>query len=185
MDYRKAYSEMHRKGKYFPGHSIGPYVDAIGKLVALKGPENLLDYGCGRGMQYLASRVHERWGGVLPHCYDIGVNGLDTKPEGTFGGVICTDVLEHIEEPDVLPMLQELLQFVCPGGFLFLAISCRPSRKKFPDGRDLHVTVKPPSWWKNMIAACAPEGTRCRTVAVHFDVAGHFQECDESWETLL
>lgn len=185
MDYGKVYGALHSKGKYFPGFSITPYVGTIQELVALHQPESLLDYGSGRGLQYLKRRVHEAWGGLLPHCYDIGVRGLDDKPGGTFGGTICTDVAEHIEEADVPLFLTELANYTADGGFLFLSISCRPTKKRLPDGRDVHVTIRPPSWWidklKALVARKALDGDDLRVVAA-FDVAGHFPgEADHVW----
>jgi SAM-dependent methyltransferase len=179
-DYAAEYGRMHESDKRFPGYSLGAYVDAIAMLVANCAPVRMLDYGSGKGMQYLARRYHDKWGGLLPHCYDIGVKQLAAKPEGQFGGVICTDVMEHIEEADVPGILEELLGYVAPGGFLFLGISCRPTRKKLSDGRDVHVTIAPPAWWIGRINdAASAVKTRGIRLEAHWDVAGHF-ECDES-----
>lgn len=180
MDYREQYGQLHAGGKYFPGFSISPYVPRIAELVREHQAERLLDYGCGRGLQYLKRRVHDQWGGVLPYCYDIGVRGLDEKPEGLFDGVICTDVLEHIERADLPAVLWDLLSYTRVGAFMFLVISCRPSRKKLPRGGDVHVTVEPPSWWKAQLEQ-AFAGSDLHLV-VHFDVEGYFQESDEPWE---
>lgn len=147
MDYGAEYGRMHESGKRFPGYSLGAYVESIARLIEAHQPERLLDYGSGKGYQYLARRYHERWGGLLPHCYDIGVQQIATKPAGLFGGVLNTDMLEHIEEPDLPVVLDELIGFVASGGFLFLGISCRPTRKKLPSGGDVHRTIQPPEWW--------------------------------------
>lgn len=151
MDYARAYGEMHASGKRFPGYSLGAYVESIAVLVAQHQPDRLLDYGSGKGYQYLARRLHEKWGGLLPHCFDVGVQQLSLKPEGVFGGVICTDMLEHIEKPDLPAIIDELIAYVAPGGFLFLGISCRPTRKTLPQGGDVHRTIEPPAWWVDLI----------------------------------
>lgn len=182
MDYAADYGKLHAKGKHFPGYSICDYLKPLTAVIGEHQPERLLDYGSGRGLQYLKRRVHERWGGLLPYCYDIGVRGLDEKPEGLFDGVICTDVLEHIEQRDLPGVLDELIAFAKPAGFLFLVISCRPSRKRLPDRRDVHVTIKPPSWWKDLIAARVSDFP-IRAI-VHFDVAGHFDEPEDPWELI-
>lgn len=189
VDYAKLYGAMHEKGKYFPGYSIGPYVNAIAALVDQHKPERMADIGSGRGYQYLARRVHERWGGILPHCYDIGVPHLSTKPTGQFGGVLCTDMLEHIDKPDVPAMLDELISYVEPGGFLFLGISCRPTRKKLPDGRDVHLTIEPPAWWIEQIKTAAnrvcgePFDKWDAHIVAHWDIAGHFDCSDDPWDS--
>jgi SAM-dependent methyltransferase len=185
-DYAAEYGKMHESDKRFPGYSLGAYVGAIGKLVSASAPTRMLDYGCGKGMQYLARRYHDSWGGLLPHCYDIGVKQLDAKPLGQFGGVICTDVMEHIERKDVPAVLRELIGYTGQGGFLFLGISCRPTRKKLSDGRDVHVTIEPPAWWIAQINAAAdalkPKGIR---IVAHWDIAGHFDCSDAPYDLVL
>lgn len=192
MDYAAEYGAMHESDKRFPGYSLTPYVEAIGELIkghALELDSRILDFGSGKGFQYLARRLHERWDPpILPHCYDIGVRQLAERPEGEFDGVICTDVLEHIEEQDVNDTLNTLVNLVRrgllgDGGFLFLGISCRPSRKRLSDGRDVHVTIRPPSWWVAQVQRVLDEFDRDRDlhVLIHWDVAGHFDEPETPW----
>lgn len=183
MDYAKAYGDLHANDKRFPGYSIGAYTDAIRKLVEEHKPERLLDYGSGKGFQYLVRRVHERWGGLLPYCYDVGVRQLSTLPEGTFGGVLCTDVLEHIDEPDVPAILDTILSKVEPRGFVLLGISCRPTKKTLPDGRDVHLTIQPPSWWVKQIEAAMELRPVYAHVVAHWDINGHFDEPETPWDS--
>jgi hypothetical protein len=185
MDYAEEYGALHESHKRFPGYSLGAYVEPIGKLIEAHQPDRLLDYGCGKGYQYLARRLHERWGGLLPHCYDVGVSQLSQKPEGTFGGVICTDVLEHIEREDLPGIIDDLLGFTDPNGFLFLGISCRPTRKTLRDGRDVHRTIEPPSWWQAIIKRRWLDSLSLwdrPRVVVHWDIAGHFDEPETPFE---
>lgn len=150
IDYGKLYTAMHEdRPKLFAGDSLLHHVDAIAELVRETGAKTLLDYGSGKGFQYLAKRAHEAWGGILPVCYDVGVRQLSERPAGTFSGVICTDVLEHIAEEDVDGVLADIFSYA--ESFVFLAISCRPAKKFFPDGRNVHLTVKEPGWWDRKI----------------------------------
>jgi len=154
MDYAETYGKLHAREKAFSGYSIKPYVETIDRLVKAVRAERLLDYGSGKGYQYLSLRVHERWGGVLPYCYDPGVRQLRERPAGVFDGVICTDVMEHIEEQDVDRVLADIFGFVNQprASFAFFAIACRPAkRKRLPDGRDVHVTIRPPDWWRSKL----------------------------------
>lgn len=153
MDYAAEYSRLHEKyPKFFAGFTIKRYVEDIKQAVETHDAKTLLDYGCGKGYQYLLRRVHEKWGGILPYCYDIGVRQLSEKPEGVFDGVICTDMLEHIEEADVPRILDDILSSA--GKFVVLGISCRAEKrdvKSLSDGRGVHVCVKPPRWWADQI----------------------------------
>lgn len=167
MDYAAEYTRLHEKfPKLFAGYTMKRNVDAIVKLVAEHKPKTMLDYGSGKGYQYLKHRYHERWGGLLPVCYDVGVRQLAERPEGKFDAVICTDMMEHIEEADVPRILADIFSFVAPQRmyqldgnegrpFVFLAICTEPEKndvKKLSDGRGVHVTVKPAEWWERRIA---------------------------------
>ena len=47
--------------------------------------------------------------------------------------------------------------------FVFLSIACRPAkRKRLPDGRDVHVTIKPPKWWDAKLKKYARKGLTIR-----------------------
>jgi SAM-dependent methyltransferase len=169
MDYARQYGRMHESGKRFPGYSLGAYVDSIAKLVEAHQPERLLDYGCGKGFQYLVRRYHERWGGLLPHCFDVGIPQLAELPPGPFGGVICTDVLEHIEKVDLPHVLDEIFDLVGDGGFAFLGVSCRPTRKTLPQGGDVHCTVERPDWWVRLIESRIRDVGREGKIAIRIE----------------
>ena len=168
MDYAEVYTQLHEEAgeKWFSGSTIKRYVNDIAELVNGQNPRNILDYGSGKGFQYLVSRLHEQWGGLLPHCYDIGVRQLSQRPAIKFDGIVCTDVLEHIEREDVPAVLDDIFGFLTVEDrpkFIFFSIACRPDvkappadkgahkHKKLPDGRDLHLTIEQPDWWISMI----------------------------------
>lgn len=153
LNYGEVYSRMHEATpKDWAGYTCCGHVDKIAPLVKKHAARTMLDYGCGKGYQYLGRRIHEQWGGILPTCYDPGVRQLNAKPEGTFDGVMCCDVLEHIEERDVDGILADIFGYA--DKFVFLSIACVPAKVRalLPDGRNVHVTVKPPEWWLEKIA---------------------------------
>ena len=139
--------------KWFCGHMDVDTAMEIAELMCKHPTFTLLDYGCGKGYQYLAARMHNYWGGLLPVCYDPGVPLLSIKPSGEFDGIICTDVLEHIPEGELDEVLDEIVGYVNPGGFIYFKISTAESRKVDDDGRNLHVTVRLEEWWKKRIAS--------------------------------
>lgn len=105
----------------------------------------MLDYGCGKGLQYTEDRMHDAWGGIMPTLFDPGVPGLDELPEGTFDAVICTGVLEHIPGPEIVGTIERLAYYT--NKWAFISIGCSPSKKMLPDGRGVHVTLKAEQWW--------------------------------------
>lgn len=155
--YTKVYRHLHGQDQLtFHGATCVQYAERIARLVKCVGPRAILDYGSGKGAQYLRHRIHMRWGGLLPECYDPGVPYLSKRPKGPYQGIICCDVLEHIAQDDVPMILDDifgLLDTTCPA-FLFLSISCRPSKHRtLPDGRNIHLTIQPPEWWHELIAS--------------------------------
>ena len=157
LDYGAEYRRLHENGKHFRGRSIKSGLPDIIRLVKQTAPRRMLDYGCGKGLQYSEDMVHQQWGGCLPRLYDVGVPAFSKKPAGTFDAVICTDVMEHIDEQDVPAVLSDIFSYLPARdddgeSFAFFWISCRPAKnKRLPDGRNVHLCVKPAAWWNEKL----------------------------------
>lgn len=158
LRYARRYRKYHSQ---YPKRLGGKFTELKTKSIAdlvfdldISGPPRLLDYGSGKGYQYLGDRVHEQWGGHLPICYDPGVRQLARRPTGKFDVVICTDVLEHIEVDDLPAVLEEVFGYADTS--VYFHICCRPAWKSFEDGVNLHVTVKPPAWWDALLTKLKP-----------------------------
>lgn len=139
------YAGLHESIKMFPGYTVKFLAKSIKKLVEEFDARTLLDYGCGKGYQYTVLRLHEQWGNIMPFLYDPGYRPFSFKPTGTYDGVICSDVLEHILEEDIDATLDEILNYA--NKFVAFSIFTGASRKTFEDGLNLHVTQKPSIWW--------------------------------------
>ena len=109
----------------------------------------LLDYGCGQGEPYDKYRVHDWWGVPRPALYDPAVARYAARPEGSFDGVICTDVLEHVPEAEIDGVLAEA--FGHARKFAFFSICCRPAGRCLPNGMNCHVTLREPDWWNRRL----------------------------------
>jgi hypothetical protein len=148
--YRYLHQHPRPTGVYwFSGYSVGPYIDVIAKIVRKTGTRTILDYGCGKGLQYTKKRWHQAWG-ILPALYDPAIDAFSKLPEGTFDGVICTDVLEHIPRSELNDVISDLVNKARL--WCFVTVCCRLSDKKFlPDGRNVHVTIMPENEWRKML----------------------------------
>ncbi|MDH4275967.1 MAG: class I SAM-dependent methyltransferase [Gammaproteobacteria bacterium] len=166
------YRKLHHEGdaaqglpgaKMFPGTALFPQAPRIAQLIAETHTETLLDYGCGKGLQYEVAydapdgkhwtSVQHYWGIQSIRCYDPAYLPHSQKPAGQFDGVISTDVLEHCPEED-LPWILETL-FTYARKFVFVNAACYPAVKNLPNGENAHSTVKPPQWWGDLFVKVA------------------------------
>lgn len=154
-NYGKLYQDYNNNHeKQFSGKLNHGQITEIKNLVDQFQPVKILDYGSGKGYQYLSRRQHEQWGGLLPYCYDPGVIQLADRPKGLFDGVICTDVMEHIDQDDVDLILADVFAFINPNkpAFAYFHVCTRPAGKSFDDGENVHLTVQPAEWWSTRIS---------------------------------
>jgi len=166
------YREMHRDGETvlgvppdqtFPGESLPPQAGHIKRLIHLTGARTLLDYGSGKGQQYMplpftdpGGTVHlgiSAWWGVTVQCHDPAYPPFAALPDGRFDGVISTDVLEHCPEEDMPWIVGELFAYATR--FVFANVACFPARKHLPNGQNAHCTIRPLKWWRGLIERVA------------------------------
>lgn len=164
----RQYEHLHREGEHrlglpaqetFPGVSLLPHVQRIKARIDQSGSRSVLDYGCGKGLQYTAVFQAEDdpndmftitglWGLDRLYCYDPCYAPFSRLPSGRFDGVICTDVLEHCPEADVAWIVNELFSYA--DRFLYANIACYPASKTLPNGENAHCTIQPPEWWREL-----------------------------------
>ena len=134
--------KVHNRSKNkWPGNSLLPHIDRINSFMKVNNLHTMLDYGCGK-----ASYHPDYWN---IEKYDPGVAEFSIKPKKVYDMVICTDVLEHVEEIYIDEVLTELFEYST--NFLYLAIALDPAIEILPDGRNAHVLLKPEEWWKNKL----------------------------------
>lgn len=107
----------------------------------------ILDYGCGRGTFKPAMEVL-RPDSIITE-YDPGVAGKDILSWTPVDYIVCTDVMEHVEQQFV-PKTLSTLNFLAVHG-IFFNIDVALSKSFLPDGRNTHITIKPTTWWKEQL----------------------------------
>ena len=165
------YRELHACGERrlglspaetYPGVSLLPHIKRIKKLIDRTGARTILDYGCGKGLQYEPHKIvvpgAGEWDGVIEYwdidevcCYDPCYERYSKLPEGKFDGVISTDVLEHCVEDDVPWIVGEMFSYA--NRFVFASIACYPAKTTLPNGENAHCTVRPIGWWQQVFGA--------------------------------
>lgn len=163
------YRQLHEHGNeqegiapqdMFPGESVIHHLAKIKELINKTGAKSLLDYGAGKGFQYLVpyningqrfENLQEFWQLQQISQYDPAYVPLSKLPAGKFDGVICTDVLEHCPEEDVPWILDEIFSYA--EKFVYGNIACYPAKKTLPNGENAHCTIKPTQWWLEQMNA--------------------------------
>lgn len=159
------YQQMAASGDVFRGLSILQHEAQITEIVrkygvrsSEHGTKKLLDYGCGAGDAWKPPhRLHRklglRWFEV--YTYDPAFPENAQEPHGLYDGVLCSDVLEHIPEHELDETVKRL--FSHARKFVWASVCCRPANKTFPDGTNLHVTLRPMQWWHELFERHQPE----------------------------
>jgi len=113
-------TEFQENNKSWAGYDVVKYQKKIKDLVVRYRAKTILDYGCGKGLQYkepLPYASEDNWQtfdeylGVTVYKYDPCVpEHFTLPPVGTkFDGVICTQVLNSIPDDD-MTWVRELME---------------------------------------------------------------------------
>lgn len=162
------YQKMHEQGEKllgilpentFSGISLIPQAERIKKLIDLTATETLLDYGCGKGLQYerkyrdaeqnTHDSVLDYWDVEELICYDPGYKPYSELPTKKYNGVISTDVLEHCPIEDIPWIVDEIFSYA--ENFVFANIASYPAQKSLPNGENAHCTQQGYEWWEQLI----------------------------------
>ncbi|WP_088347767.1 MULTISPECIES: 6-hydroxymethylpterin diphosphokinase MptE-like protein [Rhodomicrobium] len=139
-DYRRLNRELHETNPHYGNDNFG-WSRFAKQLVQGGGYLTVLDYGAGKGNLKIALSDLP----VSVQEYDPAIEGKDGEPEPA-ELVVCTDVLEHIEPENLNAVLRHLRELTQKR--LFVTISTRLAGKTLADGRNAHLLVKPPVWWR-------------------------------------
>ena len=141
----------------FLGYSLSRWILKIKEIIKINKCDSLLDFGCGKGFLYKNKfKINDQeyrnlldcWGLEDVYLYDPGVEEFSVYPVRKFDGLICTDVIEHIPENDVLEFIDNL--FKLSNKFIFVVIATIPATKFFDDGNNIHLCLKTEEEWKKI-----------------------------------
>jgi len=148
MAHTKEYLEelklLHSKKTFGVNRSIP---NIVRNLIEEKTIKSFLDYGAGKGNT--SNTIKETYPNIKLHTFDPATfpNPLPNEVDLTYS----SDVLEHIEEE----LIDETLQDLCDRStrYQYHLIACHPAKKVLSDGRNAHLIIKSPAWWRNKIQA--------------------------------
>jgi len=139
-EYRKLCEDMHDAAPW--GTKGYRYIEEFLPYCRKLGCTNILDYGCGRGTikQHLAELYPE----IDVVGYDPGIIEYADLPTA-MQFVVCTDVMEHVEEQFVPATLAKICELTQVGAYFCIALT--KAKRNLPDGRNAHITLKSGEWW--------------------------------------
>lgn len=102
---------FHKSSKTFSGSLAFPHRDVIKGLIDRHGCRTVLDYGCGKCLQYTGPNNLEEFWGVEVTKWDPAIPGLDFKLEGKWDLVICTHSLGCVPIADMNTVIDQIYGF--------------------------------------------------------------------------
>jgi hypothetical protein len=133
------YADIHSSREY--GASSIKNLRYFRPAIKLLHPMSVIDYGCGQSK--LLDHLDLPYP-VQTRRYDPAIPEYSEKPDGIFDLLINIDVLEHVLEPDIDPIVEEM-RSMCRHAIL--VVDTVPARLILPNGQNAHVTIKPKEWW--------------------------------------
>jgi len=138
-EYLSLQQQMHQRGDY--GKSGDKRIADVLEILESNGSiQTILDYGCGQG------KLSRGLKDYAVDEYDPAIPGKNKIPERPYDLVVCTDVMEHIEEQLVQNVLRHIRTLASQRAYFVIALG--PAVKELPDGRNAHILQATPSWWK-------------------------------------
>jgi hypothetical protein len=141
------------------------FMDRIKKAAMDRYNLSILDYGCGKSTACISVSSNL---GCTPHLYDPALDEFSNIPGQKFDFIINTDVLEHLDEAEIDPVIKEISLL---SENVFFQIATSKSADVLPSGENAHATVKDQKWWKeklqkhfSIISALPSKRRRCAFV---------------------
>ena len=144
--YQAQLAEMHSQGRFVRGSKM---LKALRPFLDQYQPASVLDFGCGHGA--LMASISQAYPGTKVEGYDPGNSQHNRMPKRSFDAVVSADVFEHIEPEHLASTLQIISSKILVAGWF--RIACYPAKKHLPDGRNAHLIVESPNWWRQQLLA--------------------------------
>lgn len=139
-EYRQELLKLHNNPVFGDLKSIPQEVRFLIENQQIK---SILDFGCGKGK--LVCELKKKYPNLQVYGYDPAQEQFSNMPS-TVDMIISFDVLEHIE-PEYIDKTIDLLHNKCTK-ILHLLIACHPAKRFLGNGKNAHLIIETPEWWK-------------------------------------
>ena len=133
---------LHKEHNFGSGKKLDK---ALKKVLDTGKVKSLLDFGCGQG--YMSDTIRKEYPDIKLYSYDPVTNPILLPDKVDM--IISSDVLEHIEPELLQETLEDLFNRVTK--YQYHLIACHPAKKILQDGRNAHLIVEQPKWWKKKL----------------------------------
>ena len=113
----EAGAEFHKKYKTWAGKGTMQYYDTIKEIVETNNIKTVLDFGCGKGLQYSKFNLDKDLGFTVT-AYDPCIHGLENWPTGKFDLVMALDCISLIDVKDYRWIYQNFVQWADKAVFI-------------------------------------------------------------------
>lgn len=145
-EYQEELKKLHKTKLSFGKSSSIPA--AVIKCIEKYSVTSILDFGCGKG--FVTAALKEKYPNIKVYGYDPGQEEFDAFPKNV-DMIFSQDVLEHIE-PEQIDIALNDLAFRC-NKVMYHLIACHPAKKTLSDGRNAHLIIESPDWWKQKLSS--------------------------------
>jgi hypothetical protein len=139
-EYLEELKKLHSKKTFGNNNTIPEFLNT---LLSENNINSMLDFGCGKGMPF-SDRNSDKF---KVYNYDPVTNPIELPISVDL--VYSSDVLEHIELAELDNVLNRL--FVIGQKYQYHLIACHPAKKLLSDGRNAHLIIESPTWWRDKI----------------------------------
>tara|TARA_Y200000002_G_scaffold164449_1_gene135699 strand:+ start:419 stop:970 length:552 start_codon:yes stop_codon:yes gene_type:complete len=139
QEYLKELQLLHSKKTFGVAKNIP---QGVQDLISKKELTSVLDFGCGKGMPFTQLKDV-----IDVYNYDPVTSPINL-PEKT-DLVYSSDVLEHIEVDQLETVIDKLYSIA--NKYQYHLIACHPAKKRLSDGRNAHLIIEKPEWWKAVL----------------------------------
>ena len=156
-DYIDKLTEMHGASeKFMSGRLILGFFPDILDIISHSNIWSILDFGCGKGVQWTEMKLHHAWGGApRPHMWDPAVPELHHNNPFKIGRdydlVIATAVLQHVPEWDITKQLWNLFDLTRKTLYLGFVMDSDHDYDNKGDSSEINCSLHSPDWWINRI----------------------------------
>ena len=119
--------------------------EQVKKIINEDNIKTFLDFGCGKGLT--SNTIRETYPNLNLYSYDPVTSPIDLPKKVNM--IYSSDVLEHVE-PEHLDDTLNIL-FKTATQYQYHLIACHRAKKKLPDGRNAHLIIEKPDWWKKKL----------------------------------